>query len=67
MMNELYGILADLRDDGVTIVLVDQLAALAIADRGCALGRIVRADTATAPAEDPALEPAGPGHAQAAQ
>ena len=71
MINELYGILADLRDDGVTILLVDQMAALAlaIADRGYVLesGRIVRADTAAALAEDPALEAAYLGHAQAAQ
>jgi branched-chain amino acid transport system ATP-binding protein len=71
MINELYGILADLRDDGVTILLVDQMAALALAlaDRGYVLesGRIVRADTAAALAEDPAVEAAYLGHAQAAQ
>jgi ABC-type branched-subunit amino acid transport system ATPase component len=71
MINELYGILADLRDDGVTILLVDQMAALAlaIADRGYVLesGRIVRADTASALAQDSAVEAAYLGHVQAAQ
>ena len=48
IINELFDILAELRDDGVTILLVDQMATLAltIADRGYVLesGRIVRAD-----------------------
>ena len=63
--------LATLRDDGVTILLVDQMAALAltVADRGYVLesGRIVRADAAEALAHDPALEAAYLGHAEAAQ
>ena len=46
MINELFDILADLRDEGVTILLVDQMAALAltVADRGYVLesGAIVR-------------------------
>ena len=46
MINELFDILAELRDEGVTILLVDQMAALAltVADRGYVLesGRIVR-------------------------
>lgn len=71
MINELFDILAELRDDGVTILLVDQMAALAltIADRGYVLesGRIVRADTAEALARDPALEAAYLGHAELAQ
>ena len=71
MINELYDILADLREEDVTILLVDQMAALAlaIADRGYVLesGRIVRADSAAALAEDPALEAAYLGRAQAAQ
>ena len=50
MINELFDVLAELRDDGVTILLVDQMAALAltVADRGYVLesGRIVRDDTA---------------------
>ena len=49
MINELFDVLAELRDEGVTILLVDQMAALAltVADRGYVLesGRIVRADT----------------------
>ncbi len=71
MINELYEILADLRDEGTTILLVDQMAALAlgIADRGYVLetGRIVRADNSAALAEDPALEAAYLGQAAAAQ
>jgi ABC-type branched-subunit amino acid transport system ATPase component len=71
MINELYDILADLRDDGATVLLVDRMAALAlaIADRGYVLesGRIVRADDAAALAEDPAIEAAYLGHAEAAQ
>jgi branched-chain amino acid transport system ATP-binding protein/branched-chain amino acid transport system permease protein len=71
MTNELFDILAELRDDGVTILLVDQMAALAltIADRGYVLesGRIVRDDSAAALAEDPALEAAYLGRAAAAQ
>jgi ABC-type branched-subunit amino acid transport system ATPase component len=71
MINELFDILAELRDAGVTILLVDQMAALAltIADRGYLLesGRIMRADTAAALASDPELEAAYLGRAQAAQ
>src|SRR6476469_442029 len=71
MINELFDVLAELRDDGVTILLVDQMAALAltVADRGYVLesGRIVRDDTAEALAHDPALEAAYLGHAEAAQ
>ena len=71
MINELFDVLATLRDDGVTILLVDQMAALAltVADRGYVLesGRVVRDDTAEALAHDPALEAAYLGHAEAAQ
>jgi ABC-type branched-subunit amino acid transport system ATPase component/ABC-type branched-subunit amino acid transport system permease subunit len=71
MINELFDVLAELRDDGVTILLVDQMAALAltVADRGYVLesGRIVRHDTAEALARDPALEAAYLGRAEAAQ
>ena len=56
MINELFDVLAELRDDGVTILLVDQMAALAltVADRGYVLesGRIVRSDTAEALAHE---------------
>src|SRR5215211_330847 len=71
IINELFDILADLRDEGVTILLVDQMAAMAltIADRGYVLesGRIVRADAAATLADDPALEAAYLGHVEAAQ
>jgi branched-chain amino acid transport system ATP-binding protein len=62
MINELFDVLAGLRDEGVTILLVDQMASLAltVADRGYVLesGRVVRADRAEALASDPALEAA---------
>jgi len=71
MINELFDVLAELRGEGVTILLVDQMAALAltVADRGYVLesGRIVRSDTAEALAHDPALEAAYLGRAEAAQ
>jgi branched-chain amino acid transport system ATP-binding protein len=71
LINELFDILAALRDDGVTILLVDQMAqlALTVADRGYVLelGRIVRADDAAALAEDPELEAAYLGRSEAAQ
>jgi len=59
MVNELFDILAGLRDEGVTILLVDQMAALAlaVADRGYVLelGRIVHADAAAKLAGDAEL------------
>ena len=63
MINDLFDILAELRDEGVTILLVDQMAALAltVADRGYVLeqGRIcMREDAAVELAADPALEAA---------
>jgi branched-chain amino acid transport system ATP-binding protein/branched-chain amino acid transport system permease protein len=62
MITELFAVLADLRDEGVTILLVDQMATLAlkVADRGYVLqsGRIVQEDSAEALAHDPALEAA---------
>jgi branched-chain amino acid transport system ATP-binding protein len=62
IINELFDILAGLRDEGVTILLVDQMAVLAltVADRGYVLelGRIVRADSASGLADDPELEAA---------
>ena len=71
MINELFDILAGLRDEGVTILLVDQMAALAltIADRGYVLelGKIVRSDNATGLADDPELEAAYLGRTEAAQ
>ena len=71
MINELFDILAELRDEGVTILLVDQMAALAltVVDRGYVLesGQIVHADNAASLASDPALEAAYLGRAEAAQ
>jgi ABC-type branched-subunit amino acid transport system ATPase component len=71
MINELFDILADLRDEGVTLLLVDQMAvqALAVSDRGYVLesGRIVRDDTAKALANDPEVEAAYLGRAEVAQ
>nr|WP_198135177.1 branched-chain amino acid ABC transporter ATP-binding protein/permease [Rhodopseudomonas palustris] len=71
MINELYDVLADLRDEGITILLVDQIAvlALAVSDRGYVIdsGRIVRDDSAAALASDPEVEAAYLGHAEAAQ
>jgi branched-chain amino acid transport system ATP-binding protein len=71
MINELFDVLAELRDDGVTILLVDQMAvlALSVADRGYVLesGRVVRDDTAAGLSGDPALEAAYLGRAEAAQ
>jgi ABC-type branched-subunit amino acid transport system ATPase component len=71
IIDELFGTLASLRDIGITILLVDQMAALAlrVADRGYVLelGRIVRADAAAALANDPALEAAYLGGLEAAE
>jgi len=71
IIEELFGTLAELREQGITILLVDQMAALAlaVADRGYVLelGRIVRADTAMALAKDPALEAAYLGGQEAAE
>jgi len=51
MIEELYTILAELRDDGITTLLVDQMAGLAldVADRGYVLeqGHVVAQGTAT--------------------
>src|SRR5262249_28813534 len=71
IIDELFATLAHLRDQGITILLVDQMAALAlqVADRGYVLesGRIVRADAAAALAKDPALEAAYLGGLEAAE
>ena len=67
MVAELFEVLADLRDDGVTILVVDQMAdlALGIADRGYLMeaGRITRAGDAAALRADGGLEAAYLGHA----
>ena len=71
MINELFDVLADLRDEGITILLVDQMAvlALAVADRGYVIdsGRFVREDSAANLAHDPEVEAAYLGRAEAAQ
>src|SRR5690606_26742344 len=62
MIEELFGVLAELRDDGITVLLVDQMASLTltVADRGYVLeqGRVVGAGTAGRLKGDPALEAA---------
>ena len=59
LVTGLYATLADLRDEGMTILLVDQMAglALAIADRAYLLetGQIVRSGTAADLRDDPAI------------
>jgi ABC-type branched-subunit amino acid transport system ATPase component/ABC-type branched-subunit amino acid transport system permease subunit len=71
MINELFDVLADLRDEGITLLLVDQMAvlALAVADRGYVIdsGRFVREDSAANLASDPEVEAAYLGHVEAAQ
>jgi branched-chain amino acid transport system ATP-binding protein len=61
-INELFADVAALRDDGVTLLLVDQMAgpALALADRAYVIetGRIVRAGPAAEIAADAALREA---------
>jgi len=67
LINELFHVLAELRDQGMTILLVDQMAALAlaVADRGYVMesGAIVHAGVAHELRNDPALERAYLGHA----
>ncbi len=71
IINELFDILADLRDEGVTILLVDQMAALAltVADRGYVIesGEIVREGPAAALSGDPEIEAAYLGRAGSGQ
>jgi len=71
VIDELFEVIAELRDKGITILLVDQMVAqaLAAADRGYVLesGRIVREGTATALREDAALEAAYLGGLKAAE
>jgi ABC-type branched-subunit amino acid transport system ATPase component/ABC-type branched-subunit amino acid transport system permease subunit len=60
LIADLYGVLAELRDEGLTILLVDQMAALAlsVADRGYVIesGRVVHEGTAEDIRNEPALE-----------
>ncbi len=62
LVQELYKILAELRDEGVTILLVDQMAAMAlsVADRGYVLesGRVHRSGPAAELREGGAVEQA---------
>jgi len=66
LIGELFHVLADLRDQGMTILLVDQMAvlALSVADRGYVIesGAIVHAGAARELRDDPALERAYLGH-----
>ena len=60
LINDLYSVLAELRDEGLTILLVDQMAALAlsVADRGYVIesGRVVHEGSAEDIRNEPALE-----------
>lgn len=62
MIRELFEVLASLRDEGITILLVDQMAnlALTLADRAYLLetGRIVKTGSAEELSKDKALEAA---------
>jgi len=62
IIERLFTVLAELREEGVTLLLVDQMAgmALALADRAYIIetGRIIAAGDASAIAEDPALREA---------
>ena len=59
MINALYAVVAELRDQGVTILIVDQMAALAltVADRGYVLeqGRVVASGSAAELSADETL------------
>jgi len=67
LIGELYRVLAELRDQGMTILLVDQMAALAlaVADRGYVMesGQVVHAGAASELRHDRALERAYLGEA----
>ena len=60
LINDLFEVLAELRDEGMTILLVDQMAglALSVADRGYILesGRVAHEGSAAEIRDDPALE-----------
>ncbi|MGI9414095.1 MAG: branched-chain amino acid ABC transporter ATP-binding protein/permease [Hyphomicrobiales bacterium] len=60
LINDLFEVLASLRDEGITILLVDQMAglALSVADRGYILesGRVVHEGPTAEIRNDPALE-----------
>jgi ABC-type branched-subunit amino acid transport system ATPase component len=71
VIDELFEVIAELRDQDITILLVDQMVAQALtaADRGYVLesGRIVREGSAAALREDAALEAAYLGGLEAAE
>ena len=71
LIEDLYAILAELRDEGATILLVDQMAglALSVADRAYVLasGTITQSGPAAALAEQAELEHAYLGGGRAAQ
>jgi ABC-type branched-subunit amino acid transport system ATPase component len=60
LIERLYALLAELRDEGTTILLVDQMAvlALSVADRGYVIesGRVVHEGTSADIRRNPALE-----------
>ena len=60
LVNELYRVVADLRDEGMTVLLVDQMAALALSvcDRAYVVesGRVVHEGAPDAIRNDAALE-----------
>ncbi len=62
IVNTLFSVLADLRDEGITILLVDQMAglALSVADRGYVLqsGKVVHDGPAETMQNDPEIEKA---------
>lgn len=62
IVTELYRTISELRENGITILLVDQMVplALSVADRGYVLqqGHFVRAGTAAELADDPEVEAA---------
>lgn len=69
MIAELFEALADLRDEGVTVLIVDQMAnlALTVADRGYVLesGRVLHDGPAAELKNNPAIERAYLGHTAA--
>ncbi|BAT58839.1 high-affinity branched-chain amino acid transport ATP-binding protein LivF [Variibacter gotjawalensis] len=71
IINEVFDILSELRDEDVTILLVDQMAAMAltVADRGYVIesGRIVRSGDPDTLRGDKALEAAYLGKVEAAE